>query len=579
MVTRITTHHPRKQKGRMADSIWDECFGESPAGGSNVREAPAAPAPAKRQKALDDLAAALAPFADADGNVVVVPPCPTPSTASAEYPIRELWHDEPPLFVGPIALKVYPDAGRGFAATRDIQPGEILMVEAPLIAWPGVERGALPLLSAVLRSNERERLLAALGRLHPESLDSVATDTLAALAEENEGTIGELLPLYREHVATARGDASDRLMLLRLCLAVRWNAFDSGLFLHEAIFNHAPARSANADKAAVLSALPSGVDGVVSVVRATRSISRGSQVLISYLQPAELSYASSCARLRQFDFGMERIPRHPEWDCPPRVGAGGAAGGLMGQAPTQTPGRDAGDAGGGGQAEEAREAAADLDAADAATRALEEEASTGIRLAMRRRDLSTGMEAADRAIECLVEQMGGRHLSVACARRELISALRRRLEARTLETATADDVPASESYAGAQPREAGRQSAGGDKGSGERSERGSEGDVRARALTCMLEHSLELWYTQRALLGPLHPDCAQTMHDISTALEALLSTASRSLTERFASLWGTPALASRAHGRAKQLHEGIATLYDPTRIVGALAHTASAKWP
>ena len=46
---------------------------------------------------------------------------------------------------------------------------------------------------------------------------------------------------------------------------------------------------------------------------------------------------------------------------------------------------------------------------------------------------------------------------------------------RTLETATADDVPASESYAGAQPREAGRQSAGGDKGSGESSERGSEG--------------------------------------------------------------------------------------------------------
>ena len=37
--------------------------------------------------------------------------------------------------------------------------------------------------------------------------------------------------------------------LLRLCLAVRWNAFDSGLFLHQAIFNHAPARAANCDKA------------------------------------------------------------------------------------------------------------------------------------------------------------------------------------------------------------------------------------------------------------------------------------------------------------------------------------------
>jgi len=31
----------------------------------------------------------------------------------------------------------------------------------------------------------------------------------------------------------------------------RWNAFASGLFLHQSIFNHAPSRRANADKAAL----------------------------------------------------------------------------------------------------------------------------------------------------------------------------------------------------------------------------------------------------------------------------------------------------------------------------------------
>ncbi len=47
------------------------------------------------------------------------------------------------------------------------------------------------------------------------------------------------------------GDEGRRAELLRLCLVCRWNAFASGLFLHQSIFNHAPSRRANADKAAL----------------------------------------------------------------------------------------------------------------------------------------------------------------------------------------------------------------------------------------------------------------------------------------------------------------------------------------
>ena len=63
-----------------------------------------------------------------------------------------------------------------------------------------------------------------------------------------------------------------------------------------------------------------------SIVRATRPIPKGDQCLISYVQPAELSAASSRQHLLQFDFQCPlRVtgwldgpsPRHPDWDRPP----------------------------------------------------------------------------------------------------------------------------------------------------------------------------------------------------------------------------------------------------------------------
>ena len=87
----------------------------------------------------------------------------------------------------------------------------------------------------------------------------------------------------------------------------------------------------------------------------------------------------------------------------------------------------------------------------------------------------------------------------------------------------------------------------------------------------LLEHSLELWTIQRAMLGPLHPDCAETMHDIATSLETLLACAPRALTDRFAHLWSSPGLASHAHGRAKQLRDAIAALYDLSDVESGMS--------
>ena len=80
------------------------------------------------------------------------------------------------------------------------------------------------------------------------------------------------------------------------------------------------------------------------------------------------------------------------------------------------------------------------------------------------------------------------------------------------------------------------------------------------ATSLLLECALELWYTQRLLLGPLHPECAQTLHAIGSAMQALLASAPQRLFQDFPQ-WATPALASKAEQRALQLHLAIAALY------------------
>ena len=49
-----------------------------------------------------------------------------------------IWPEHPPVFTGPVALHVDdPDVGggRGFVAAADLEPGDLLHIEAPLLAW------------------------------------------------------------------------------------------------------------------------------------------------------------------------------------------------------------------------------------------------------------------------------------------------------------------------------------------------------------------------------------------------------------------------------------------------------------
>jgi hypothetical protein len=541
-------------------------------------------AAAARKRTRDDVEIALAPFMDSQGKPVEVgsPSAPLDSEGSSRYiDALAIWPTHRPFALGPLRLSRGIDGiggARGFVAARNVQPGEVLMAEAPLLTWPTAERHALPLLRSLLERPRPERaaLLRALRWLHPERLEEVPLAERRRLAAEHAPTIAALLPLWSrtdegvdaeeeaeaEDMAAAGApeppspEAWARGALLRLCLVVSWNAFEGGLFLHQSLFNHAPSRAANCDKstqpapgrASSLGSARTGAGSApgattpLSVIRATRPIAAGSECFICYCQPPELSAVAAARHLAQFDF----VPSYARdlvgwdtWPVPVPAAAAGAMADVAG-APLRT------------QAE-----------ADALTLSLEDRATRALRIALRSgtmgcewrcEDMGCGGEDtgggsaagesgcggeasiclvdATAVIDALAARLGSSHLAVATARRTLIEGLRRQLQRQ--ESAAAPAPPSGAAVA----VEA----------------------VGVEALCVLLTQATELWACQRALLGPVHPECALTLFDVAQCLARLLGTAPATLFARFPR-WGTAALASHAERRAATLHAAIAALY------------------
>jgi len=541
----------------MADAtLWDDLFG---AGRSSPTVAVTAVQEAlkvARRSAEMAEAEALRAFLDASGQPIAVPPPPRAGLPLPPQPDL-VWPDCPPVFWGPIAVVrlAHMGGGRGIVACRDLSPGEVLLIEEPVVKWSASSsRRPRQLLSAALRRPDAHSCLRAMARLHPEVLEGV--DGLDALREEHMPTVSALLPLYCEVVsqatastATPASGAEPRKHdgtggaasasgpwlaaaneLLRLCLVCQWNAFDSGLFLHQALINHAAPRNANCDKAWLDEAwrerwkargegggaaacggsdggsgAPQGthgasVTGGVSVVRATRRIQSGEEITISYLQPMEVTASRAASRLRQFDF-CDAVAHDPELDAAPSS-----------------------DGGGSGIAEQS----------SAALLAWEEAAEARLRCVVRAPSSSLRWlaEAIGAAIASAAEEVGPRHLAVAALRRQAADALRSRL------------------------------SSGGGAGGSCGTAAGEE-DGRGAALLELLRCSLELWHTQSRLLGPFHPECAISLHDVGASLGRLLasSAADRAALGRAFPSWAEPRLASLAEGHGLALHAAISALY------------------
>ena len=550
---------------------WD-VFGTDAANGA----APMVVAPPAREDADVTLAKALRPFSDAAGSPIAVPARPkNVAGGSGSYSIWP-WLAPPPF--GPVELASTPSSGRGFVATEQIEVGQVLLIEAPIVSWPrGADRTPETLLRALLTSPRRDDKLRALARLHPLSLADVDAALLHKLREEHRPVIDVLLPLVSDDallalVGAARlsgggsggdddeaaappaegereaatppagGEADPREALLRLCLVVRWNGFDSGLFLHGSIFNHANARIANCDKSVVDLAADAGAHarlgasaalaggkarGHLSVVRATRRIAPGEECTICYAVPAELSRAAATARMRHFEFDPHAgCEPHALLDGEPHAGSadggapnGGAANGYGGPWEWTLP--------------------------------LERAARSRLRSAASKSDLAEVADAVRDALEPLARACGERSLALAFVQRAASDGLRARLRHAVEERLANNGEMTGDG--------------GGDGGVGGENGLGG-GDGEARALCMLLEIGLSRWETLRLLLGPTHPECAQPLHDVASCINTLLATAPRALFAAAGGRWGTARLASHAERRASELHGAIAALYSRAAI-------------
>jgi hypothetical protein len=188
--------------------------------------------------------------------------------------------------------------GRGFVAVRDIEPGELILMETPTAEIPPEPKDRNPAVRCVLLLISGKLDVAAVKHtitdmriLHPRSVDEIDPDNLLSLKKMYQWLFKQVCA---SETAKAVGlDNADEF--IRLVCSLHFNGFATGIYLHLAMINH--------------SCAPNSVkwgarDGIAhSEVRATRRIRAGEEITVSYLVPAMRSKtARHCALAGQFKF-------------------------------------------------------------------------------------------------------------------------------------------------------------------------------------------------------------------------------------------------------------------------------------
>jgi hypothetical protein len=216
---------------------------------------------------------------------------------------------DPPLYMGSI-LCVYSQqygGGREYVAKQDLAPGTLILVEEPIIQWAENQIGAeLGLVSVcnILEHADSQKIIHALEDFHPTKLaveEFKSGDMqVKEIIETLESQLGEQLTVLVETakmkiLVNRNGSTMEARDMVRLLLCLRYNGFESGIYLHLAMLNH--------------SCYPNSVKffptGSYSEVRTTRYVKCGEALTISYV-PTIMSHASRRFHLWQqhiFDIG------------------------------------------------------------------------------------------------------------------------------------------------------------------------------------------------------------------------------------------------------------------------------------
>jgi hypothetical protein len=223
----------------------------------------------------------------------------------------------PPTYLGPMILvsALAVGGGRGYVASRTLEPGTLMLVEEAAMKWPTEQLGQkLGLVSVkhLLEQPSAISLVQDMEAFHPtkENVDHHAKDaehleqihkmmqTLQSEYEQDE--ILEIVELAKEKGITSRdGSLLASNDILRLFLALRYNGLESGVYRHVAMLNH----DCHPNCAKLL---PEGNQSY-SEVRTTRRVPAGVSLAISYV-PRIMSHASRRKHLweqHRFDIGAQ----------------------------------------------------------------------------------------------------------------------------------------------------------------------------------------------------------------------------------------------------------------------------------
>mmetsp|Transcript_7909 Transcript_7909/g.16483 ORF Transcript_7909/g.16483 Transcript_7909/m.16483 type:complete len:657 (+) Transcript_7909:103-2073(+) len=275
------------------------------------------------------------------------------------------WPQRPPLYLGPMAMSssLAEGGGRGYVALRDLPPGTCVLIEEPYVeGWSEGQMGkelGLESIRHLLRlgggSGKRAgEVLGALEELHPrrekveevfavlnelgttgggngdvdgvEPLDRIQIVNMMKDMEGDFNHVNEVQSLLamakEENITNSDGSPLNSRDINRLLLALRYNGFESGIYLHFSMFNHDEDPNCIKFRPSLEEGNETKVNNSddnarklphYSEARTTRYVRKGEALTLHYLEnPREVSHATRRKILwdqHRFDIGVENAYR------------------------------------------------------------------------------------------------------------------------------------------------------------------------------------------------------------------------------------------------------------------------------
>lgn len=195
-----------------------------------------------------------------------------------------------------VATTTVYGGGRGLFAMRNLQRGELVMSELPLIRWDQEKLVSDPmyLLAQVNRILNNAAHRQACACLHPMTLNDADDEEIAIAAARLGLTVptgaSNTTPRTQSQTeAHTQSRDDDDTTRLRLALALQHNGFSSGLYVEHAMLNH------SCDAPNCIRVSPSGATAFAGELWTTRAVTCGEQLLITYPQPREEQTSSALA--------------------------------------------------------------------------------------------------------------------------------------------------------------------------------------------------------------------------------------------------------------------------------------------